>query len=212
MPRKIPFILASIATLFLLFAGVKANPIVITDGSATILGPATGPGVGSFNLLAAGFSAGGSGDRNSGGLTFIRGRSTFNGVVTSGGITHSGVFIGGLNFTLSPFALPDPDSTSDSAFVTTAFTMIGDMTLVARGFGEPVLFSMPVSGSGLAQITYARIGANNTFIPTQITYLFSAAEPVPEPATLILLGTGLAGTAAAKVRKRRQAKAGGQDG
>ena len=211
MPRKFLISIASIGVLLLLSAGVKADPIVITDGTATIIGPATGPGLGSFNLLAAGFSASGGGDRNSGSFTSISGNSRFNGIVTTGGNTFSGVFNGGLTFILSPFEPPDPGSSSDSAFVTTAFTMIGNLTLVAPP-GQMVLFSTAVSGSGIAQITYARIGANNTFVPTQITYLFNASEPVPEPATLMLLGTGLAGAAAAKVRKRRQAQADGRDG
>lgn len=201
--------LLSLTFLVALSSVAYAEPLVITGGTATILGPAAGPGVASLNLLAAGFSATGEGERNSGGLTIIRGSSTFRGSVMNNGTVLVGVFNDNtvLNFTLAPFTRPDPNSTSDTAFVTTAFTMTGNLTLVAFAPGQPVIFSMAISGSGFAGITYARTEPGGAFFATDIVYNFEATQPVPEPTTLTLLGAGLAGIAA-KVRRRRKAVGG----
>jgi len=201
--------LLSLTFLVALSSVAYAEPLVITGGTANIINPA-GTNVGSFNLLAAGFSATGSGDRNSAnGLTNIHGSSTFRGSVTNDGTVLVGVFNDNtvLNFTLAPFTLPDPNSISDTAFVTAAFTMTGNLTLVARDFGQPVIFSMAVTGSGFAGITYGRFGPDGPFFATDIVYNFGATQPVPEPATLTLLGAGLAGIAS-KVRRRRKAAGG----
>jgi hypothetical protein len=56
-----------------------------------------------------------------------------------------------------------------------------------------------------ASVTNAQGGPESFFIGTAPT-----AEPVPEPATMILLGTGLAGVAA-KVRRRRKGQPDRQD-
>ncbi len=56
-----------------------------------------------------------------------------------------------------------------------------------------------------ANVTNAQGGPESFFIGTAQT-----AEPVPEPATMILLGTGLA-VVAAKMRKRRKGQPDGQD-
>ncbi|HEV2802807.1 MAG TPA: PEP-CTERM sorting domain-containing protein [Pyrinomonadaceae bacterium] len=206
MPRQPIVALASLSLLLLLSVAVKADPLVITGGTANILGPATGPAVASFNLLAPGFSATGMGDRNSAaGLTIINGRSTFRGSFTNGAASGGGVVFldTRLDFTLAPFTPPDPASGADTAFVSRAFTMIGVLDIRAFDVGLPVLFNSEVSGSGFALITYQRISPD-LFIPTNITYFFGATEPIPEPATVVLFSIGLAGIAA-KVRRRRKA-------
>ena len=193
-------------TLLILFSTVSyADPLVITGGTANIIGPMTGPAVGSFVLLAPGFSASGAGDRNSAdGLANIHGGSEFRGSFTSGATSGSGVFLDTqLNFTLSPFTPPDLASSSNLVFVSTAFNMTGVLDIRALGMGLPVLFNSPVSGSGFALIRYDRIEPS-LFLATNITYYFGATEPIPEPATLVLLGTGLAGIAA-QVKRRRKA-------
>lgn len=203
--------LLSLIFLVVLSSVAYADPLVITGGTANIAGPAGGLGanIGSFNLLAPGFSATGTGDRNSAnGLTNIHGGSRFNGGVMNNGTVLGGVFNDQtiLSFVLAPFTPPDPNSSAATAIVSTAFTMTGNLTLVAVP-GQTVLFSMTVAGSGFVSITYARPGPGEGFIPTNVAYTFGATQPVPEPATLTLLGAGLAGLAA-QVRRKRTATRG----
>ena len=192
--------LLSLAFLVALSSVARADPLVITGGTANILGPAAGPNVGSFTLLAEGFSAAGHGDRNSGGFTSIQGGSDFRGTFT--GNAGPVMFLGtNLNFTLAPFILPDPISGPNTVLASTAFTMTGVLDIRQLSPGLPVLFNSPVTGSGFALIEYSLNGPR--YVPTNVTYYFGATEPIPEPATMLLLGTGRAGVVGSARRRRK---------
>jgi hypothetical protein len=91
------------------------------------------------------------------------------------------------------------------------FTMPFDMvgTIKVHPLDDPgsVIFSTEIMGSGIATLTLRRPGGNPQagFAIDTARYDFSPAE-VPEPATVILLTTGLAGIVVRKCRSSRRSK------
>lgn len=118
-------------------------------------------------------------------------------------VTDSGAFVAlefGGSFLTPPFAM--------SAVVTAPFQLI-PATPSSGGSG----FSLPfpdhllrsLAGSGTATITlspYPVAEFPNRWSVDSVRYEFAAAEPVPEPASLLLVGVGIAGVAR-RVRRRR---------
>ncbi len=158
----------------LTFAPAGCNPAPCGPGSILNVG-----GVFNASQLNSGFS---------------RGTATINGV------TFNNVFITGtLNFTGS-VVLP-ADFVNDH-IVDVPFVMTGQLQgFIPCSEAEPFaacqqVFDVTVNGSGIAHANFQFFGTRS------VVYEFS--DPVPEPATLGLLGAGLLGIL--KIRKRRQSR------
>lgn len=100
-------------------------------------------------------------------------------------------------FTFDAPELPIPDTGADFVTLTAPFLFSGN---VIGSNEQPValpLFDLDLSGIGIARMRLDRI--NGTYNFTALQYEF---EPIPEPATLILVGGGLAGLVAGRKRLR----------
>lgn len=197
----------------------RADNVIITSGSVSIGGAPLSRGA--FRNIS--FSFAGSGLHVSGGAadqiqqrvlsactfgpcapgTVISGssESTLYGVgqATVNGVTSDAWYFRGDS--LLSFRTPDlviPNSTAPQLTLTVPFTMTGTAFIYElNDFAHPLILSTQISGSGIATLQLLFI--NGGYAISDIRYDF---QPIPEPATLILLGTGLAGLAARRRRRR----------
>jgi hypothetical protein len=99
-----------------------------------------------------------------------------------------------------------PSSAGDQVTLTMPFDMTGTINVHDVNDPGPVIFSTMINGGGLATLTLTRPPGNPVgFAITAARYDFSPAA-VPEPATLILLTTGIVGIGAGRWRKVLRSK------
>jgi len=197
---------------------VNADPFVITSGTIVQQGDPNnkasynfaGPGI---SVTANGFFVESfafcspclGGTTNNLHVSFSQG----GGTVVLNGVTFSGVgFNGVLTATMPSFVLPPGSLATPDVTLTLPFTLTGNLIGCT---GNPLictdqLFNASLSGQGFADVHFQLFSlfppAGNLYVVRDITFNFQPA-PVPEPATLLLLGTGVAGVAA-RIRKRRR--------
>lgn len=109
-----------------------------------------------------------------------------------------------LTFVSQAVSIPDTDR--DAFTVQAPFRTTGDLDIqVYDSTASPVpwvpLLRTTLSGRGLATLHFDRAPQGEGYELRSVQYDFAA--PVPEPATIVLFGSGLAVMAGARLRKRR---------
>ncbi|HEY0077642.1 MAG TPA: PEP-CTERM sorting domain-containing protein [Pyrinomonadaceae bacterium] len=212
------------ATFFLIilvfsFAEARADSLVVLDGSfkitSTMLNPVfdfSGQGVsvsnaaspGSTGVVDARCAACPAGSAVS---LFSRHAGTLGaGPATIGGVSYNQLFYAGILEFRGTVVVPD--SNAPTLTLVAPFTFTGMLQACSTNpflngcDGGAQVLSTTLSGQGWAVLELVSTQGAGLYDFRSITYNFGS-QPVPEPATLLLLGTGLAGVAA---RYRRRLK------
>jgi len=197
-------------------ATAHADPLLVTGGSFT-----DGVSSGFWQLIGDGFSLSAGTEGSAGGLFHsckpCGWEATPNTLMFTVNVNGS-PFLGGSPGTFNDVSYPHTVFDGDLTFagpsfsaailsptnlmLTAPFTMTGHLTAFANGtdesFNGPRLFTADFTGRGTATAQFVQDptepGQPNLFEVRSVVYQFESANaaPTPEPATLFMIGTGLA--------------------
>ena len=205
---------SAVLTLSLVPALAQAEPIAITGGILT----STGLGnVGVFQLTGTGFRVIGSTD-----IGFVSPAQCFP-CDAGTSVTLSALFTGGLDLddaitidgslfsnpadAVLQFVAPSIVMPSDPLdFTVTRSFMFSGSLIGLDETGQHNVFTRALTGRGTLTASFRSIPVVEdvrAFDFVSIRYDLEATDPVPEPCTLLLVGTGLGGIAA-RVRRHRR--------
>ena len=193
-------------------APATADPIRVTGGSTFLYWD------GAFtSVTLAGDGLAVRADGRGGGIAFLTtGTHTLDGTfffshvhtphtwsVTVDGVDYEVFLQGALAFGTNPFGVPSAVR-GETAIFETSFMMSGQLrgTTGSSGTGA-VLFDVLLSGTGIASTSGVAVDTD-LYRTGGVLYEFTGdVAPTPEPATLLLMGTGVAGV----LLRRRQSRA-----
>jgi hypothetical protein len=127
------------------------------------------------------------------------------GTWTFDGQTHDSVYYGGtFTFSAGSVIVPDVSPGGEPARPTTSFRFEGTLL----GFADPSrtgtpLFSTELIGGGTASVVFLNFANAPGLHPDGYNYVFSDVSATPEPASLLLFGSGMAWLAVRRRGARR---------